>query len=64
MKSSQIAIVGRTNVGKSTLFNKLIEKRVSIISEDPNTPRDRIYGKVLWRGSYFEIVDTKDNVIN
>ena len=50
MKQSQIAIIGRTNVGKSTLFNKLIEKRVSIISDIPNTTRDRIYGKILWRG--------------
>ena len=64
MKESQIAIIGRTNVGKSTLFNKLIEKRVSITSEEPNTTRDRIYGQVSWRGSYLEIVDTGGMDIN
>ncbi|MEZ7820956.1 MAG: 50S ribosome-binding GTPase [Patescibacteria group bacterium] len=58
MKKSQIAIIGRTNVGKSTLFNKLIEKRISIVSDQPNTTRDRIYGRILWRGSYYDIVDT------
>lgn len=64
MKQSQIAIVGRTNVGKSTLFNKLIEKRVSIISDMPNTTRDRIYGQISWRGSILEIVDTGGMDIN
>lgn len=58
MKKSQIAIIGRTNVGKSTLFNKLIEKRISIVSDQPNTTRDRIYGRILWRGSYYDLVDT------
>lgn len=58
MKKSQIAIIGRTNVGKSTLFNKLIEKRISIVSDQPNTTRDKIYGKLLWRGFYYNIVDT------
>lgn len=64
MKESQVAIIGRTNVGKSTLFNKLIEKRVSIVSDLPNTTRDRIYGKVSWRGSFIEIVDTGGVDIN
>ena len=58
MKKSQIAIIGRTNVGKSTLFNRLTEKKISIVSDQPNTTRDRIYGKILWRGSYYDIVDT------
>lgn len=58
MKKSQIVIIGRTNVGKSTLFNKLIEQRISIVSDQPNTTRDRIYGKILWRGSYYNLVDT------
>jgi len=58
MKKSQIAIIGRTNVGKSTLFNRLTERKISIVSDQPNTTRDRIYGKVLWKGSYYDIVDT------
>lgn len=64
MKKAQIAIIGRTNVGKSTLFNKLIEKRLSIVTDIPNTTRDRIYGKVLWRGTTLEIVDTGGMDIN
>lgn len=58
MKKSQIVIIGRTNVGKSTLFNRLIEKKISIVSDQPNTTRDRIYGKILWRGAYYQIIDT------
>jgi GTP-binding protein len=53
-----IALVGRTNVGKSTLFNRLIEQHKAIISNEPNTTRDRITGVCLWQGRGLTIVDT------
>ncbi|MCF7795839.1 ribosome biogenesis GTPase Der [Patescibacteria group bacterium] len=58
MKNSKIVLIGRTNVGKSTLFNKLIEKKKSIISSEANTTRDIIEGSVIWRGLNFDILDT------
>ncbi|MDY6121851.1 MAG: ribosome biogenesis GTPase Der [Porphyromonas sp.] len=53
-----VAIVGRPNVGKSTLFNRLTETRQAIVTEVAGTTRDRQYGKVLWREHEFSIVDT------
>ena len=55
---SLVAIVGRPNVGKSTLFNRLTESRKAIVSDESGTTRDRQYGKVEWGKKEFSVVDT------
>ena len=53
-----IAIVGRPNVGKSLLFNKLVGRRLSIVEDTPGVTRDRIYGESDWNGRRFTLIDT------
>lgn len=59
-----VAIVGRPNVGKSTLFNRLTQSRAAIVDDTAGTTRDRQYGKVDWCGKEFSIVDTGGWVVN
>jgi GTP-binding protein len=59
-----IAIVGRPNVGKSTLFNRLIGMRQSIVDETAGVTRDRIYGKSDWNGKEFSVIDTGGYAVN
>jgi GTPase len=63
-KLPSLVIVGRPNVGKSTLFNRLTGTRRAIVTDEPGITRDRIYGKCDWRGKTLEVVDTGGIVPN
>ena len=64
MANNLVAIVGRPNVGKSTLFNRLTQSRRAIVSDQAGTTRDRQYGKCEWNGREFSVVDTGGWVVN
>ncbi len=58
MKKSVVALVGRPNVGKSTIFNKMVGKKISIIEDTPGVTRDRVYGSVTYKDYKFHLIDT------
>ena len=58
MIDGTIAIVGRPNVGKSTVFNRMLEQRLSIVEDTPGVTRDRIYGDCIWLNKTFRLIDT------
>ena len=59
MSKPLVAVVGRPNVGKSTFFNKVVGRRVSIVEDTPGVTRDRIYAEAEWKGIHFALIDIK-----
>ena len=58
MKKPVVALVGRPNVGKSTIFNKMVGRKLSIIEDTPGVTRDRVYGSVNYYDYKFHLIDT------
>ena len=58
MSKPIVALIGRPNVGKSTFFNYIVGKRISIVEDTPGVTRDRVYAEANWRGRNFTVVDT------
>ena len=58
MRKPIVVLVGRPNVGKSTLFNRLVGQRIAIVDDVPGTTRDRLFGECEWNGKRFDVIDT------
>src|SRR5215813_4864962 len=64
MSTPLVAVVGRPNVGKSTLFNRLVGRRIAIVEDTPGVTRDRLYAPVDWKDRQFTVIDTGGIILN